>query len=491
MGGGSEKTSTTTIRPSPPSRSELRLQRQQIRLGEQQAAAIDRATNFTAEFLKQQALTEISLLQQQGEINSQTGEIVSNENEQLLADSAARKRIVSNQTLFGEDASSRSLGLRPIEDELLATQVNNVASIINPGENEQILTDLARTQSEASGQVSRTIGESADIALENLRSANRSPEEIRALIGEEADLRIEGGLSDIESFSRRLGTQLRTVIAPSRGLRPGDSPILDRAGEIQRTGVEQGAQLIRDIRSAQTRANIDVPGQIQERVGSLSAQNINSANTTAAGAGSIATAGADTENTRKSLVASAAGGQQNLIAAGNQFQQQLADAAAANRLALTGSFNDTVGNAAITATGLATGINPNIAGALGSEKQFRASVANRTTNETEKKSAGVGEIFGGVGGFLTGVAAVSSKDYKTNKRPVTILDKLASVPVEAWEYIWDKGVIHIGPYAEDFNAAFGIGQKNPKVIQIIDYLGVLLGSVKELNDKMERIEHAA
>lgn len=78
----------------------------------------------------------------------------------------------------------------------------------------------------------------------------------------------------------------------------------------------------------------------------------------------------------------------------------------------------------------------------------------------------------------------SSHSFKENKEPVTILDKLSDVPVERWNYIDDPNS-HIGPYAEDFNGTFGLS--GGKYIQLIDYLGVLLGAVKELNEKVERL----
>jgi len=89
----------------------------------------------------------------------------------------------------------------------------------------------------------------------------------------------------------------------------------------------------------------------------------------------------------------------------------------------------------------------------------------------------------GIGGTIASMA--SSRSLKHDKASVSILDKLATVPVEQWRYIEGGQELHIGPYAEDFNAAFGLPDK--PYIQLIDYMGVLLGAVKELNDKVDRV----
>ncbi|MGH9856874.1 MAG: hypothetical protein ACRD4B_03420, partial [Acidobacteriota bacterium] len=62
-----------------------------------------------------------------------------------------------------------------------------------------------------------------------------------------------------------------------------------------------------------------------------------------------------------------------------------------------------------------------------------------------------GELGRAFEGFMTGLGSSlgpgSSRAYKTDNEPITILDKLASVPVERWRYRWGEAY-HIGPYAE-------------------------------------------
>ena len=103
-------------------------------------------------------------------------------------------------------------------------------------------------------------------------------------------------------------------------------------------------------------------------------------------------------------------------------------------------------------------------------------------------------LWGGIGN-LAGLALSnpaifpSSKDYKENKRPARgVLDALKKMPVEEWRYkkgIADEGQ-HIGPYAEDFQDATGRG--DGKTIPVQDMMGVTMGAVQELADKVDRLE---
>lgn len=66
-----------------------------------------------------------------------------------------------------------------------------------------------------------------------------------------------------------------------------------------------------------------------------------------------------------------------------------------------------------------------------------------------------------------------------------VLDKVAALPVYQWQ---PKGqnahVLHYGPMAQDFHAAFGLGDDD-KMIGMQDADGVALAAIKGLNDKLE------
>ncbi len=66
-----------------------------------------------------------------------------------------------------------------------------------------------------------------------------------------------------------------------------------------------------------------------------------------------------------------------------------------------------------------------------------------------------------------------------------VLDKLAAMPIRSWRYqVEADDVRHIGPTAQDFMAAFGLGHDD-KTIGTIDADGVALAAIQGLNAKLE------
>src|SRR5437016_2027613 len=97
-----------------------------------------------------------------------------------------------------------------------------------------------------------------------------------------------------------------------------------------------------------------------------------------------------------------------------------------------------------------------------------------------QQSAGDGAIR------LTGVRAslaagsgswssLSDQAGKDNFKPAdarAILERLATVPIQTWNYrTQPAGVRHIGPMAQDFAAAFGVGE-DERHISTVDADGV-------------------
>ena len=97
-------------------------------------------------------------------------------------------------------------------------------------------------------------------------------------------------------------------------------------------------------------------------------------------------------------------------------------------------------------------------------------------------------LWGGLGS-LAGLALVSSKDAKENKKPVerSLLEAVEKMPVEEWDYKQGKGDggSHVGPYAEDFQKETGKG--DGKTINVVDAIGVTMGAIKELSAKVDKI----
>jgi hypothetical protein len=70
--------------------------------------------------------------------------------------------------------------------------------------------------------------------------------------------------------------------------------------------------------------------------------------------------------------------------------------------------------------------------------------------------------------------------------PADALAKVAALPVSYWYYTNDPATPHIGPMAQDFYDAFGVGPDN-KHIATVDEGGVALAAIQGLNEKLETL----
>jgi hypothetical protein len=67
-----------------------------------------------------------------------------------------------------------------------------------------------------------------------------------------------------------------------------------------------------------------------------------------------------------------------------------------------------------------------------------------------------------------------------------VLERLVAMPVYRWRYIEERSAAaHMGPVAQDFRAAFGLGD-DEKTIATVDADGVALAAIQGLNAKLER-----
>ena len=89
-----------------------------------------------------------------------------------------------------------------------------------------------------------------------------------------------------------------------------------------------------------------------------------------------------------------------------------------------------------------------------------------------------------VGGVWTNA---SDANLKENFQPIDgeeLLEKISDLPISQWNYKAEsEAVTHIGPTAQDFKEAFGVGA-NDKTISTIDPSGIALAAIKELNNKL-------
>ena len=83
---------------------------------------------------------------------------------------------------------------------------------------------------------------------------------------------------------------------------------------------------------------------------------------------------------------------------------------------------------------------------------------------------------------------VSDEHAKTGFEPVRaqkVLGKVAAMPVNTWSYKSEPGVRHLGPVAQDFHRAFGLGE-DARHIAPLDTSGVALVGIKALNATVKR-----
>lgn len=88
------------------------------------------------------------------------------------------------------------------------------------------------------------------------------------------------------------------------------------------------------------------------------------------------------------------------------------------------------------------------------------------------------------GGVFTSVSSRAAKTNFTSASTGDILKKIARLPVTFYDYRNAPGERHIGPVAEDFHAAFGVGDS--RSISAGDLAGVALAAIKALNEKIEK-----
>ncbi|MDP0928502.1 tail fiber domain-containing protein [Paracoccus onubensis] len=111
----------------------------------------------------------------------------------------------------------------------------------------------------------------------------------------------------------------------------------------------------------------------------------------------------------------------------------------------------------------------------------------------QQANSGFFGALGTVAGMMSGnpLSMFSSKEYKTDKKKLgkdKALGAIREMPVEEWSYkpgIADEGR-HIGPYAEDFQQATGVG--DGKTIDIPTAIGVTMGAIRDLDAKVSRLE---
>lgn len=129
-----------------------------------------------------------------------------------------------------------------------------------------------------------------------------------------------------------------------------------------------------------------------------------------------------------------------------------------------------------------------------------ANLPSTNANSVTLRASGGYRFFSNAGATLgaqlapnaTAWAAISDRNAKENFAPIDtteILDQVAQLPLTAWTYKADpEHRRYIGPVAQDFHAAFGLG--NDTTISTLDADGVALASIQALaeEDRRQRTE---
>jgi hypothetical protein len=304
-----------------------------------------------------------------------------------------------------------------------------------------------------------------DRQLEVLRRGGAaSPEEL-GLISDATNSAIASGTSDIDAFQRDAVLKLRNELAGSLGLRPTDTPIIDRAGEIAKEGARQQGKLVTDLRGAEAQAKLNFP------------------------------------LARDQLIAGVANSAGQLQLATEEFKANLRESALINRLNFANAAGAPAFQTAQLGLGLATGIPGASSLASASNNLLQSRLANTTTRTSNGLGflSAAGPLLSGVGGLMSGLSATgvlgtaavaSSRDWKEDFGPVdeeAILAGFRSLPVSIWRYLWDDETdTHIGPMAQDVQTKLGFGDGT--TIPIIDALGSLFAATSALARRMEAVK---
>ncbi|MDB4948603.1 MAG: Head domain of trimeric autotransporter adhesin [Gemmatimonadetes bacterium] len=104
---------------------------------------------------------------------------------------------------------------------------------------------------------------------------------------------------------------------------------------------------------------------------------------------------------------------------------------------------------------------------------------------SQNLSSGV-EVAAGGGSW----SSISDRNRKENFLRVDgedVLGRLRAVPVSTWNYkTQERGIRHLGPMAQDFAAAFGLGESN-LLINTVDIDGINMAAVKAVADRTDAL----
>lgn len=228
--------------------------------------------------------------------------------------------------------------------------------------------------------------------------------------------------------------------------------------------------------------------------------------------GTMAFVGGGDGNQATNLDSAVCGGSQNVASGETAFiGGGYLNSASGFRAAIAGGYNNTASGQFATIPGgyknvasndfsFAAGrrAKANHSGAFVWADSTDADVSSTTNNQFAVRASG-GVIFYSDPTATFGVSlppgsgafsSLSDRNSKANLEPVdgsSVLERLSAMPIATWNYKSQADSIrHMGPMAQDFAAAFGVGE-DARHINTVDADGVALAAIQGLNQKVEAL----
>jgi hypothetical protein len=89
-----------------------------------------------------------------------------------------------------------------------------------------------------------------------------------------------------------------------------------------------------------------------------------------------------------------------------------------------------------------------------------------------------------ISGVLTQLSDREAKEHFRQLDSKEILEKVANLPITEWSRKGDQEAVrHVGPMAQDFHEAFGLGEDD-RHLATMDTSGIALAAIQGLNEKL-------
>jgi trimeric autotransporter adhesin len=167
------------------------------------------------------------------------------------------------------------------------------------------------------------------------------------------------------------------------------------------------------------------------------------------------------------------------------------NAAAGAFATVSGGYGNSAGNDYTFAAGRqAKANNPGVfAWADSTAADFHVSVNNRFAARASggvyfhtNSTASTGAYLAANSGTWTDLSDHNAKQHVADVDSRDVLRKVSAMPITSWRYKGeDMSISHVGPMAQDFHAAFGLGDSD-KGITTVDSGGIALAAIQGLNE---------